>query len=282
MCRLLESGPQRRWLALAALLALAVLLALAPGGALAQTAPSDTAAVRSAPDSTVLTEAREWFKQGDYDRAIEALRVALERGGHATTDLQQLYLQLIKGYVLLGNDLKFRPQGREASNLNYGAARERIVECLSKPALSHTRPEPETDYPPEMVRLFADVRAQMFGAFRIVRITPSDAAVVLDADTLRAREDGTYSAEDLMAGPHVFTVAAPRYRTLTEVLDISPAATLERSYALTRRKTTMWYATRAVVVVGAAVGLGVLVSGGDGSAAAGPTSLPTAPPPPSP
>jgi hypothetical protein len=194
MRRQLASKPARWWPALL------LLLALAPAPARAQTAPADTAASPPVPDSTVLAETREWFKQGDYDQAIEALRAALGRGGHATQDQQDLYLQLIKGYVLLGNDLKFRPQGREASNLNYDAARARIEECLAKPQLRRTRPEPESDYPPEMVRLFADVRARMLGRFRIVGVTPRDAAVVLDGDTLRAQADGTYLAEDLTAG----------------------------------------------------------------------------------
>jgi hypothetical protein len=274
MCRLLASRPTRGWLA-AWLLA-----ALAPAGALAQAAPAAPAAAPR-PDSTVLADARESYKQGDYDRAIEGLRTALEREGHAKADQQALYLQLIKGYVLLGNDLKFRPQGREASNLNYNAARERIVECLSKPLLRGTRPEPETDYPPEMVRLFADVRAELFGAFRIVAVTPREATVVLDGDTLRARADGSYLAENLMAGPHALSVAAAKHQTLTEAVDVSAAATLERSYTLARRKTFTWYATRAAVVAGAAVGIGVLASSGGETGASGLSALPAAPPAPS-
>jgi hypothetical protein len=280
MCRSLDSRPTRWWPA--ALL----LVVLAPTAAPAQeaatpAAPSATASAVAKPDSTVLAEARESFRQGDYDRAIEGLRAALARGDHASADLQDLYLQLIKGYVLLGNDLKFRPQGREASNLNYDAARKRIVECLSRPELRRTRPEPETDYPPEMVRLFADVRAQLFGAFRVVAVAPREATVLLDGDTLRARGDGSYLAENLMAGPHALSVAAARHQTLSEVVEISPGSTLERSYTLSHRKTTMWYATRAAVVVGAAVGVGLLVGGGEESAPTGPSALPEAPPPPS-
>ena len=122
--------------------ALAAWLLLSPLAAAAQDAPvSDMS----------LDQAKELIKNGDYDRAIEALRANLERDKAHPEQLGDTYLQLIKTYVFLGNDYKFRPQGREMSNLNYRAARELIVEVLEKPELRHLKPEPAAEFPPEMI-----------------------------------------------------------------------------------------------------------------------------------
>jgi hypothetical protein len=229
-----------------------------------------------------VADARELLKSGDYDRAIEVLKAALASGPHAAPLARDLYLQLIKTYVTLGNDLKFRPQGREASSLNYRAARELIVECLSQPALRRTRPEPATDYPPEMVRLFAEVRAERFGAFRVGGLVPAGATVTFDGDTLAALPDAARALEDVPAGTHAVVVSAPGYRTLAQTIGISPGATLERSYQLMRRRGRAWYATRTLAVVGAAVGIGLLIGHDNGQGPApGETLLPPAPPPPS-
>jgi len=228
-----------------------------------------------------LVESRELLKSGDYDRAIEILKAALARGPYPVPLQRDLYLQLIKTYVTLGNDLKFRPQGREMSNLNYRAAREWMVECLSVPALRHTKPEPATDYPPEMVRLFGEVRAEVFGAFRVVGVEPVTATVLFDGDTLRLSADCVRGDDDLKVGAHRVTVWAPRYRAQTETVTISPGATLERSYGLSRRRGTRWYVTRGVLGVGAAVGLGLLLGRETGAGAPpGESPLPPAPPPP--
>jgi hypothetical protein len=270
-----------RWLA-----ALLLLGASLPAGAFAQAAPGavvpDSLAATPASAEQALAESRELLKAGDYDRAIEMLRAALASGPHATALRRDLYLQLIKTYVTLGNDLRFRPQGRETSNLNYGAARDLVVECLTAPALRHTRPEPVSDYPPEMVQMFSEVRAERFGAFRVVGLEPPGATVLFDGDTLRYAADGTCGDEDIAAGPHQVTVAAPRHRTHIETVEISPGATLERNYTLRERPGLRWYLVRGAVAVAAAVGLGILIAqAGDEGATSGPAALPPAPPPPS-
>lgn len=243
-------------------------------------APDSTRTARTAAERTV-AESRELLKSGDYDRAIDILKAALAAGPYPAPLTRDLYLQLVKTYVTLGNDLKFRPQGREASNLNYRAARERIVECLSNPAQRHTRPEPATDYPPEMVRLFAEVRAERFGAFRVVAVAPAAATVRFDGDTLEAAADGARSSDDVPVGTHSVVVSAPGCRTLAETVSVSAGATMERSYRLVPRRGTRWYATRGLVLAGAAVGVGVLIGHGGGQGT-GPTEslLPAAPAPP--
>jgi hypothetical protein len=94
---------------------LAAWLTLAPLAALAQ---ESTAA-----DPT-LDRARELIRNGEYDAAIESLRKSIDENKQNPDQLGAAYLQLIKTYVFLGNDYKFRPQGREMSNLNYRAARD--------------------------------------------------------------------------------------------------------------------------------------------------------------
>ena len=76
--------------------------------------PADTAKSRRS------SEARALLPRGRLrpldPGARAALAAATERIRSACAET---YLLLIKTYVFLGNDLKFKPQGREASNLNY-------------------------------------------------------------------------------------------------------------------------------------------------------------------
>lgn len=249
---------------------------LVPRAVAQATSPEQT---RKAGDP--LDVARELIKAGDYDRAIEVLKAAMAGGRGEPTGRRDAYLLLIKSYVFLGNDLKFKPQGREASSLNYRAAREMIAECLGVKELRHTRPEPVSEYPPEMISAFIEVRGQVLGAFRVAGLEPPHAVVLFDGDTLRARPAEVMPGEvDLPVGRHQVVVQAPGYRTVTDEISISPNSTLERSYQLKRRRSRAWYATVATGAVGVVGGLIALaVGGGRKSASAEP--LPDPPPPPS-
>jgi len=253
----------------------------APALPAAPVAADSSAAVTPAPASVeeALAQSRELVKSGDYDRAIEILRGALERPDVPTPLRKDTYLQLIKTYVIRGNDLKYQPQGRNLSDLNYGAARELVAQCLSIPDLRRTRPEPTTDYPPEMVRMFADVRAELLGAFRVVELNPATATVLFDEAELPLGTDCVRSDDDLKAGPHRVTVTAPGYKPRTDNITISPGATLERSYELSKRHGPLWYVTRGVVAVGAVVGT-VLLARGEDETPPVEQPLPAAPPPP--
>src|SRR5205814_170679 len=81
------------------------------------------------------------------------LKPALEEARGDSRRLRDVYLALIKTYVLLGNALKFKPQSREASNLNYQEARRLIAECLGTRGLRHSVADPAND-PPEMIAFF--------------------------------------------------------------------------------------------------------------------------------
>jgi len=231
--------------------------------------------------AAALDRARELLRDGDYDPSIDVLKHALAAAHGRPEELRPLYLLLIKTYVFLGNDLKFRPQGREASNLNYQEARRLIAECLAVPALRHTVPAPASAYPPEMLAFFAETRARTFGAFRVLALDPRDAVVLFDGDTLRAATGDSLPGDvDLAAGPHVVTVRAPRRRERIDRVTIAPGVTLERGYVLERRRGPAWYAVRGAgalgVVVGAIAAFGA--KGGDGGTTAAP--LPGAPDPP--
>jgi hypothetical protein len=225
-------------------------------------------------------EARELIKSGDYDRAIERLKAALVQSRNDPERQRVAYLQLIKAYVFLGNDYKFKPQGREAASLNYREARERIAEALAIPALRHMRPEPATDFPPEMIAFFADVRAQLFSAFRVIELDPATAVVLLDGDTLRHPGTGAALGETgLPIGRHHVTVRSPGYVEVVEDVVLSPGATVERRYRLDKKRGAWWYASRGGAVAGLIGGAVALFAGKDGGGTTTAT-LPGAPPPP--
>ncbi len=277
--------------AMVRLLVVALMLPL-PAPARAQSVPADSTAAAAPAGSTTgvapaadlagpLAEARDLVRNGDYDRAIELLRGAVARGAEGSADQREAYLMLIKTYVFLGNDYKFRPQGREASSLNYRAARELIAEMLATPAYRQTQPAPASDYPPEMIAFFGDVRSRLFGAFRVAGLEPADAVVTLDGDTLRpvAGESGLGVA-DLPVGSHVVVVRAAGHQPLDEAITISPNVTLERGYRLEKRRGPGYYATRVVGVLGLVGGAIALIAGNKNGGASTPQPLPGAPPPP--
>jgi len=248
----------------------------APGARI--TAVADSTAVAAHADPTAATaEARELIRNGDNDRAIEVLRATIAANSGRPEVLKDAYLLLIKTYVFLGNDYKFRPQGREASNLNYRAARELIDEALSIPALRRLEPVPAEDYPPEMVTFFAEARGRMFGAFRIVGLEPAHATVTFDGSVLAADGDPRLRAiPDLPVGQHTVSVAAVGYKDFSETIAISPGGTLERSYRLEKKRSPWWYAAGAGVLAGTVL---VITNQNNGSSS-GPESLPGPPPPP--
>jgi hypothetical protein len=257
----------------------AAALALAsPRALLAQETPSTTQPT-AAEVTGPLDQARELIKSGDYDRAIEDLKGVIGKERTKVATLREAYLLLIKTYVFLGNDYKLKPQGREASNLNYKAAREMIAECLRVKELRHTQPEPASEYPPEMVSFFGEVRARLFGSLIVSGTTPVGASILLDGDTLRIlSEKNAFGDVDLTVGRHAILIRYPGYQDLTEDITIPPNSTLERSYQLKKRRGRLWYASR----VGAAIGVASLVAVlTKPRAERPPTPLPTAPPPPS-
>jgi hypothetical protein len=272
-----DSGSRAlRWV-LAAWIVMAPLSAAAQQGT-PPPAPAPAAVVTADPS---LDQAKELIKNGDYDRAIDLLKSAIERGKHDEATLREAYLLLIKTYVFLGNDYKFKPQGREMSNLNYRAARDLIVEALGRKELRHLKPEPASEFPPEMIASFAEVRNEIFGSFRVARLAPPTAMVILDGDTLGLYPGDSMPGDvDLPVGKHLVVVRAPGYKDATDEVTIAPGANLERAYALQKGRSPAWYATWGAAAVGVVVGGIALASGGGGSGTTEPTALPGAPPPP--
>lgn len=235
----------------------------------------------SAAHAAALEGARELLRDGDYDRSIEVLKSALDLTGNDPARRRESYLLLIKTYVFLGNDLKFKPQGREASNLNYQEARRLIAECLGRRELRHTYPEPASQYPPEMIGFFAETRRSIFGSFRIQEIVPGTAVVLLDGDTLRVAPGETQPGEVNMAlGEHVVVVRAAGFKETIDRITIAPDVTLERSYRLEKKKSGMWYATRGAGALGVVGGVIAAIAGRGGGGATTAAPLPGAPDPP--
>jgi hypothetical protein len=226
-------------------------------------APGDSTAAASQDVQQQLATARELLKAGDYDRAIELLRGTLEASQGDTAALEDSYLMLVKTYVFLGNDLKFKPQGRMASSLNYKEAKGLIAECLSLPSMHDLKPEPADEYPPEMHELFDEVRREIFGAFRVVRLDPEGAVVVLDADTLQVLPGETFRGEtNLPIGAHKVLVRHEGCEDLVDDITISPNAILERSYVLEKKRGKGWYAAWIGGAAVAAGGVAALIAAG--------------------
>ena len=228
-----------------------------------------------------LQEARECLKNGDYERAIDLLRTAIEHARNRLPELRDAYLLLIKTYVLRGNEYKLEIQGRLTSELYYSQARQKITECLSTKELRHTQPIPASEYPPEMANLFAEVRREIFGSLRVVDLVPADATVLCDADTLHAAlTDSLPGDTDISVGPHLIVVRRAGYHDLTEEVHISPGSVLELRYRLEEKHGKGWYALRGGVLSGAIGGAAWAILGGKDKVAPGPQDLPGPPPPP--
>jgi hypothetical protein len=232
-----------------------------------------------APLSSQLDRSRELLKDGNYDDAIEILKPLIAREPAHPDSLADVYLLLIKTYVFIGNDNRFKLQGREVSNLNYQEAKKLIAECLGIRALRHTRPEPASEYPEEMIRFFAEMRGTMFGSFRVSETVPAGATVLLDSDTLRTLPGESVVGDvDLAVGSHLVIVRAKGYKDHKEQIEISPNSTLEQPYRLDRRRGTAWYATMAAAAAGLVVGTIALASGNGGGSSTGALDTPPAPP----
>ena len=139
-------------------------------------------------------EARELIKNAQYGRAVDLLEPAIESLRPNMEKLREAYLLLIYTYEVWGNDERRGPNGMRGAELIYGKARDLIRECLGIRELRHMRPEPETDFPVEMVRDFEQVRNELFGQFRVASLEPKAAVVILDSDTLSGTFPSTWTA----------------------------------------------------------------------------------------
>ena len=238
-------------------------------------APAAPAAPAESEDS--LRRARELIKQAEYEEAIQLLREEIERSRGNMADLRDSYLLLIETYTIRGNSYRFSEPA--TAELYHKEARATIRECLEIPALRHTKPEPVSDFTPETIAAFDQVRSEVFGSFLIRKLTPSDALVVFGADTLSARPDGLIVEDDILVGNHLLVLRQEGFRSMTEEIVISPGATVDRSYELEAERP--WY-KRAWVYALVAGGVGTAVwaaTNGDESAGE-PEPLAGPPPPP--
>jgi len=250
--RLHESAVFRAWVALL------VLLTLTPVSVVAQPAPP------AGDPLSLLKDARESMKNGLYDQAIETLESVLGRPQQRTETMREAYLLLIKAFVYQGSDYASRGQKAQA-NLDFDKARDLVRECLQIPELRHTRPESEAEYPPREHELFRDVRAELFGSFRVSGVTPPSAVILFDADTLRAAAGESWRGDsDLLASkPHMVIVRSPGYRDFTEEVSLAPGETVERSYILHKPSHVAWYASGgALALAGTLVAAFAHKSGG--------------------
>ncbi len=226
-----------------------------------------------------LNEARDLIKNGDLSQAVDLLKQTIELSNEDTGSLREAYLLLIKSYELWGIEELDSPRGRTGAEPYFKEARDVIAECLRNRALRHTQPEP---VPEHMAQDFAQVRRDIFGSFRLTKLNPPAAVVLLEGDTLRvAPGDSLPSDTDLLVGPRRVVVTHPGYKDYTELVTIQANTIGTGVYDLSKRRSKRWY---AAVGTGLAAGVGgviALVAGNGGAAAAKPDPvLPDPPPPP--
>jgi len=223
-----------------------------------------------------LEEAEELLKTGEFDRAIGLIKSVIEGSEENKKRLEEAYLLLAKVYVQRGNYYKFEEP--ETAELYYKEARQTVFECLQTEGLQHTEPAPASEYPPEVIRFFDEVRDEIFGAFRVVALDPPDAHVFLDCQVLETMPDETLpGGEDIPIGPHMVLIQKEGYEDLTDEIVISAGTTQEREYQLSKKKGFWWYAGRAGAAVIGGTGI-YLLTRGDESAAAEDLPFPPDPP----
>jgi hypothetical protein len=244
-----------------------LLLPLLPQGAtLAAPDPAETAARID----SLMARGLKYLIAGEHDSAAQQLKAALELARDDTPRLARDYLLLIETYVVAGNYFKSEPQGREASLLFYREGRRYVEESLGLPQLRHLRPEPPTDYPPEMLAMFREARELRFGSLRLRKVVPSDAMVLLDGDTLScAPPDSVLEVLDLAVGPHALLLRRGGYQDFKETVNISPGSMTERNFEMRPARGLVWYTTRGAVLLGGAVAF-VVTRPDDHSSSGGP------------
>jgi len=236
--------------------ALAVILSLA--------GPTRAAAQVEVPSPPVdvdaqLEDARSLVSNAQYDKAIRLLEALLESIRPDRDRLEQTYLLLIESYVYSANDTEDQDLLRD---LAMEKADELVRECLSIPALRHTRPDLVRS-PKEMIELFDMARREMFGKV-LLYVDPPEAEIVLDGEKLQPAEDGTCLVEDVPLGPRTLLVRHPDRKTRSEDVAIGAGEVLVREIRLEKKRGVGWYATRVVLPVGVAGTLVAVLAGGGG------------------
>jgi hypothetical protein len=234
----------------------------------------------SSPESS-FEQVEQYLMHGDYDHAFNLLK-ELVGELEASDDVERLrkaYLQLIDTYVERGN--WYRSNGQlENAALYRQQAREWVVKCLQTRELRDTYPENRLLYDQVMFDLFDDVRAELFGAFRVIELSPPQAFVTFDGDTLTAVPDGSISVSNIPGGEYPVSVSYDGYDTITDMVTIVPATTLERPYLLKKKRGFLWWTVWGAGVTAAVYGITTLVTGSSDSPTPTDSPLPEPPLPP--
>jgi hypothetical protein len=228
-----------------------------------------------------LQAVRERIRAGEHEGAIEAAqsaKAAVEAGTPDPARLAQAHLLLALSYVNYGNFQanEHRPM---AAEMLYKEARAALAAGFAIPELRRAQLD-RGEWPPELIELFARVRAEMFGGLRIIALEPADALVTLDGAPLDSLPGEAVRGDAAVAvGPHTIAVERPGYRTQTETITIAPNSWQERPYRLVKKRGRRFYALVGTGVLAVAGGVVALV-GGSGGAAPPLAPLPGPPPPP--
>jgi len=254
------------------LLAAAMLLQLAPRATGAQ-----PAAVEPVDIQADLEHARALINTAQFDEAIRVLEHVKDQTKSTLEEQRETSMLLILSWVLLGNTIQ---QASPASaESNYRQARSLTEELLLSRDFRHT--QPDSLAPPEMVRIFEEVRRDALGTFRIQELEPDKAIAVLGVDTLGVLPDGTArGALDVIPGSYDLVIHAEGYHDLAIPIEIAASSNVvQPAYELKKKRSKIWYVGGGLAAV--AGGLAVALSVGGGSASEPESPLPGPPPPPS-
>ncbi len=216
-------------------------------------------------------QARRLVKAGSYDEAIAILTTAIRDGNMETEVLREAYLLLASTFIYKYNQYRNSFETRAIAGESYQEADRVVRECLGRWELRHTRPDTLGAYPPEIPKLFAQVRRAEFGTLRIAALDPPDAVVVLRGDTLRVGDTVT----DVPAGIDTLLVIHPKWSD-RGIVPIQPNETSDFRYAFTKHRSSKWYVIPGVLAGTAGI-IAAIVLPGDEKTKPEATTLP--PPP---
>jgi hypothetical protein len=242
------------------------------------------ATAQSSPHAQGLTDANTRLNEGAYQPAKEILDAILADSTATVEERQRAHLLTIKLYVLAANDADGKGDDFNAEENRSRASRE-ITRCLEIPELRNTLPNPPQDFPQPMGTLFEQVRAGLFGSFRVKSLEPKNAIVVLDGDTLfhaagqLPAEDNVYARRDGKPVEHTVVIEADGYKKQISTFEIDPSTVYTPEFVLDKGCGLPCWALRGGIVA-AAIGAGAILlpSGGQSSQTEQPLPSPPNPP----
>jgi len=198
----------------------------------------------------------------EYDRAIELINQIIQRYTNSDEILRRAHNELV-------NTIQQKEGDWDAPEVKQ-TARESLARFPDLDA-------DETFFHPDQNRLYDGLRRQMFGLLKIDK--PADCRVFLNDELV-----GTTPLQiDLVeVGTHNLTLTKSGYHDKSETIQIGPDEQKILQMSLDRQRNKRWWLYRVgpAVLAGAALAVGLSLSGDETAPVEEPEPLPEPPPPP--